>query len=101
MEENKWYFYQGGYLRTSSKEYNLEFVDDKFAHLTNDAIQHLDDDYGKYETWNKISFTDFEKISWKKLSLWIILQNNISKDKISLFEMHSSEQLIKLINQEK
>ena len=61
MERNKWYFYQGGYLRTSSKEFNMEFVDDKFAHLTNDAIQHLDEDYGKYETWNKISFIDFEK----------------------------------------
>ena len=50
MDINKCYFYQGGYLRTSSKEFNLDFIEDKFAHLTNDAIQNRDEDYGKYET---------------------------------------------------
>lgn len=33
------YFYQDGYLRTASKEYDAADVDDKFMHLTNDAIQ--------------------------------------------------------------
>jgi hypothetical protein len=55
------YFYQGGYLRTSSKEFTLDEIDDKLAHLTNDAVQNLDDDYGKFETCNKISFLDFER----------------------------------------
>ena len=35
----KGYFYQGGYLRTSSHKFELNDVQDKFIHLTNDAIQ--------------------------------------------------------------
>lgn len=35
----KAYFYQGGYLRTSSKEYELDDINDKLVHLTNDAVQ--------------------------------------------------------------
>ena len=57
----RWYFYQGGYIRTSSHEFSLDDPDDKFVHLTNDAIQTHSEDYGKYETCNKISFLDFEK----------------------------------------
>ena len=33
------YFYQDGYLRTAWKEYCPEDLEDKFIHLTNDAIQ--------------------------------------------------------------
>jgi tubulin--tyrosine ligase len=36
-------------------------VDDQFVHLTNDAIQSQSEDYGKYETCNKLSFHEFEK----------------------------------------
>lgn len=32
------YFYDEGYLRTSSKEYNLNQLANKYVHLTNDAI---------------------------------------------------------------
>ena len=28
-------------------------------HLTNDAVQKHDSDYGKYETGNKISYVEF------------------------------------------
>jgi hypothetical protein len=35
----KGYFYNEGYIRTTSKEYNLKNLDNKFIHLTNDAIQ--------------------------------------------------------------
>jgi hypothetical protein len=31
------------------------------VHLTNDAIQKNDGDYGKFEQANKLSFQDFEK----------------------------------------
>lgn len=34
----KGYFYEDGYIRTSSREYDLNALDDKFIHLTNDAI---------------------------------------------------------------
>lgn len=30
-------------------------------HLTNDAIQKLGDEYGKYEGNNKINFSEFQK----------------------------------------
>jgi tubulin--tyrosine ligase len=49
------YWYQDGYLRTSSKEFNVRNVSCKFTHLTNDAIQKKCDDYGRYENGNKVS----------------------------------------------
>jgi hypothetical protein len=33
------YFFEDGYLRTSSKEFSLENFTNKYIHLTNDAIQ--------------------------------------------------------------
>lgn len=57
----KGYFYQGGYLRTSSAEFDLEDIEDKYVHLTNDAIQSRCEEYGRHETWNKLSFLEFEK----------------------------------------
>ena len=33
----KAYFYNEGYLRTSSKDYNLSNISDLFQHLTNDS----------------------------------------------------------------
>jgi len=57
----KGYWYQEGYIRTSSKEFTLKNTVNKAIHLTNDAIQKKYDDYGKYECGNKVSFDDFEK----------------------------------------
>lgn len=34
----KGYFYEDGYIRTSSKEYSMNNFQNKFVHLTNDAI---------------------------------------------------------------
>jgi len=34
---------------------------DKFAHLNNDAVQNKSEDYGKFESANKMSFAEFEK----------------------------------------
>ena len=55
------YFYDEGYLRTSSREYNLNQLGNKFVHLTNDAIQQTAHDFGKFESGNKLSFSDFQK----------------------------------------
>jgi len=52
----KGYCYQDGYVRTSSREYNLDDVTDTLVHLTNDAIQNKSEDYGKFENANKMSF---------------------------------------------
>jgi tubulin--tyrosine ligase len=34
----KGYFYEDGYIRTSSKEYTLQNISSKLIHLTNDAV---------------------------------------------------------------
>jgi len=57
----KGYFYEEGYIRTSSKEYSLDNLSTKAIHLTNDAVQEREEDYGKYEIGNKLSFTDLQK----------------------------------------
>ena len=50
------YFYEEGYLRTSSKEYTTERLENRFVHLTNDAVQKTSVDFGKFESANKISY---------------------------------------------
>lgn len=55
------YFYREGYIRTSSYEFNLSDLEDRDVHLTNDAVQDRNDQYGKYEPGNKISLKDFQQ----------------------------------------
>lgn len=38
------YFYDEGYLRTSSKEFSLDRWDSRMVHLTNDAVQKISSD---------------------------------------------------------
>jgi tubulin monoglycylase TTLL3/8 len=54
------YFYQEGYIRTTSKAFSLT-NNNKFVHLTNDAVQKKSDDYGKFEKANKMSYIDFQR----------------------------------------
>ena len=51
------YWFSEGYIRTSSYEYSIEEVGDEMIHLTNDAIQKGNPNYGKYEEGNKISYS--------------------------------------------
>ncbi len=55
----KGYFYDEGYLRTSSREFSINNLSNKLVHLTNDAIQKHAADYGKFEAGNKLSYVDF------------------------------------------
>jgi hypothetical protein len=55
----KTYWYEEGYIRTSSKDFTLKNLKNRFVHLTNDAVQKKSEDYGKYENGNKVSFADF------------------------------------------
>lgn len=54
------YFYTEGYIRTSSKEFSTKHLENKYIHLTNDAVQKKSEDYGKYEAGNKISYNDLQ-----------------------------------------
>ena len=56
----KGYWYQEGYVRTSGKDFTLKNLN-KFIHLTNDAVQKKDDNYGKFERGNKISFEELNR----------------------------------------
>lgn len=56
----KGYFYDEGYLRTSSREFSINNLSNKLVHLTNDAIQKHAADYGKFEAGNKLSYVDFQ-----------------------------------------
>lgn len=55
------YFYREGYLRTACKAYTSKNLDNKYIHLTNDAVQKKSEDYGKYENGNKISYKEFQR----------------------------------------
>ena len=52
----KGYWYQEGYIRTASKEFNMKNLANKMIHLTNEAIQKKGDDFGKFESGNKVTF---------------------------------------------
>jgi hypothetical protein len=55
------YWYSDGYLRTSCREFTLKNVSNRYVHLTNDAVQKRLDDYGKFESGNKLSYIEFQK----------------------------------------
>ena len=57
----KAYWYEEGYIRTSCVDFSTRKLDNKYIHLTNDAVQKHCQDYGKFENGNKISFIEFEK----------------------------------------
>ena len=50
-------------MRLSSLEYSLspEETDNKFIHLTNNAIQKFSNSYGSFEDANQLSFSDFQR----------------------------------------
>lgn len=56
------YLFKEGYIRTSSSPFviDLNDVDNKFVHLTNNAIQKHGEDYGKFEDGNQLSFAQFQ-----------------------------------------
>jgi hypothetical protein len=57
----KGYWYEEGYVRTSSNEFNIKSSKDSMIHLTNDAVQKYSPDFGKYEKANKLSYADLHK----------------------------------------
>lgn len=53
------YWYSEGYLRTSCREFSLKNVNNRYVHLTNDAVQKKLEDYGRYESGNKLNYAEF------------------------------------------
>jgi len=52
----KGYWFEEGYIRTSSANFTIKNLANKMIHLTNDAVQKKSDDYGKFEGGNKVLF---------------------------------------------
>lgn len=44
----KAYWYEEGYIRTSSKEFSMYNLANRMIHLTNDAVQKMSSDYSKH-----------------------------------------------------
>ena len=57
----KGYMYRDCYFRTSSKQFDLNNLHSRYIHLTNDAIQMNSEDYGRFESGNKLSINDFQR----------------------------------------
>jgi len=55
------YFYPTVYVRTASDVFSLSNIQNKFAHLNNDAVQKHGKNYGKIEKFNKLSLPALEK----------------------------------------
>ncbi len=57
------YLFKEGYLRTSSSAFtiNLDDADNRYVHLTNNAVQRYGSDYGKFEDGNQLSFKQFQE----------------------------------------
>eukprot|EP00826_Nyctotherus_ovalis_P041800 TRINITY_DN4253_c0_g3_i4.p1 TRINITY_DN4253_c0_g3~~TRINITY_DN4253_c0_g3_i4.p1 ORF type:complete len:230 (+),score=53.12 TRINITY_DN4253_c0_g3_i4:475-1164(+) len=55
------YLFREGYIRTSSSPFVIDHknVDDKFVHLTNNAVQQHSENYGCFEDGNQLSFAHF------------------------------------------
>ncbi|KRX10767.1 hypothetical protein PPERSA_04934 [Pseudocohnilembus persalinus] len=55
------YWYLDGYIRTSSFEFQIKNLDKKFIHLTNEAVQIKNSNFGKYEKGNKLSYEELDQ----------------------------------------
>jgi len=52
--------YRDAYLRTTSVKYTTKRLD-RMAHLNNDAVQKHGEDYGKFESANKMSLEEWQR----------------------------------------
>jgi len=90
-----------GYIRTSCAFYNTEDTENRFVHLTNNAIQKYSDNYGKYEDGNQLSYASFQKYLDENFKDYNISFINNIMPKIKCLIIKSVLSVRKLINQEK
>ena len=55
-QDCKCHLFREGYIRMSSYAYTLDDQDNVAVHLTNNAIQKRDKQYGKFEDGNQLSY---------------------------------------------
>lgn len=62
--DHRIYFYEEGYLRTSTHAFTMDAcpdVADRLIHLTNNAVQKKSDSYGQHEQGNQVSFEEWQQ----------------------------------------
>eukprot|EP00929_Paragymnodinium_shiwhaense_P055274 TRINITY_DN27700_c0_g2_i1.p1 TRINITY_DN27700_c0_g2~~TRINITY_DN27700_c0_g2_i1.p1 ORF type:complete len:685 (+),score=158.44 TRINITY_DN27700_c0_g2_i1:160-2214(+) len=69
------YHFRDAYLRTTSTPYTVKSLD-KMIHLNNDAVQNKGENYGKFESANKLSLEEFQRY----------LDEHHKKDRLSVRE---------------
>ena len=55
------YWYNDGYVRTSSKKFEISNLDSRFVHLTNEAVQKKSAQFGRFESGNKITLEQLDE----------------------------------------
>lgn len=83
--DNNVYFYQRGYIRTSSDNYSLR-NQNNYIHLTNNCLQKYGENYSKHEEGNTLSFEDLD----------LFFKNEFKNENISL-QSHIVPRMIDLI----
>lgn len=60
-QDRRLFIFREGYIRTSSSTFTLEQsqISKPEIHLTNNAVQQRLEDYGKFESGNMLSYTEF------------------------------------------
>jgi hypothetical protein len=70
------YMFEEGHLKCCSINYNLN-SDNTFCHLTNYSFQKYNSNFGKYESGNEVSFSDFQKNIDVNYDKKVIFKNDI------------------------
>jgi hypothetical protein len=55
------FYFPDGYVRTSCKAFSLRNLNDREAHLTNDAVQKHAKKYGQFEPGNKLDYDGWQQ----------------------------------------
>jgi tubulin polyglutamylase TTLL1/tubulin monoglycylase TTLL3/8 len=79
------YYYSEGYIRTSSREFTLKNLD-RMIHLTNDAVQKKGEDYGRFESGNKLSYRDFQRYLDSNYATPVSFQNDVLPKMVGLMK---------------
>jgi hypothetical protein len=79
------YYYSEGYIRTSSREFTLKNLD-RMIHLTNDAVQKKGEDYGRFESGNKLSYRDFQRYLDSHHADTVSFQNDVLPKMVGLMK---------------
>ena len=81
--------FKEGYIRTSSHKFTLsqESIDQPFIHLTNNAVQQFDSNYGKLEEGNQLSFKAASDILKNQNGLDVDFYEILNNDIIPIIEL--------------